>query len=428
MIEADCQLPSRAQEVKPRRAYRKFDNPSSDPKERMRAYQKAYREKHQDYWRDWRAKPENVVKYGPKITAAQPCHNCGALKSKIPSGQWKCLACQNARNLRKLEWEKMMAGVQSRREQKTASKAQRNEAAAAIRAGRLAEKARREAERRFIAIRPSGLVDGVQFTERELSRFWSCVEKTETCWNWTGPMEGNSGLFSWAGGNDAKAHRVSFFLHFGPPGELLLERACRNTRCVRPDHIAEQDIEAIKAEAAAFRAAHKPITPSGNKPLPELTPEIIERFWSKVDKSGECWRWTGTTDDDGYGRFQIRQVNFPAHRIAFFLHNGYINDWLQVHHSCDSPFCVRGAHLSQGDNQRNILDSIERQRLLSEPFMRREILPTAAQSQEIRTLSANGVRDAVLSLKYGVSLDVIRGIRSGEYIAPCDMDGQLLLL
>ncbi|MGN6754951.1 MAG: hypothetical protein ACTHMJ_01035, partial [Thermomicrobiales bacterium] len=28
---------------------------------------------------------------------------------------------------------------------------------------------------------------------------------------------------------------------------------------------------------------------------------IAERFWEKVDRSGECWLWTGTLDGHGYG-------------------------------------------------------------------------------------------------------------------------------
>jgi hypothetical protein len=26
------------------------------------------------------------------------------------------------------------------------------------------------------------------------------------------------------------------------------------------------------------------------------------RFWARVDKSGECWLWTGPRDKDGYGK------------------------------------------------------------------------------------------------------------------------------
>ena len=32
---------------------------------------------------------------------------------------------------------------------------------------------------------------------------------------------------------------------------------------------------------------------SKTKPIPALTPEQVERFWSKVDRRGndDCWEW-----------------------------------------------------------------------------------------------------------------------------------------
>lgn len=31
--------------------------------------------------------------------------------------------------------------------------------------------------------------------------------------------------------------------------------------------------------------------------------KILTRFWEKIDRSGECWLWTGKTMAWGYGRF-----------------------------------------------------------------------------------------------------------------------------
>lgn len=41
-----------------------------------------------------------------------------------------------------------------------------------------------------------------------------------------------------------------------------------------------------------------------------------ERFWSKVDLSGECWVWTGTKAG-GYGRFYLNRRMMPAHRYSW---------------------------------------------------------------------------------------------------------------
>lgn len=32
-----------------------------------------------------------------------------------------------------------------------------------------------------------------------------------------------------------------------------------------------------------------------------------ERFWAKVDKSGECWLWTSAISPGGYGAFWLNK-------------------------------------------------------------------------------------------------------------------------
>lgn len=79
-----------------------------------------------------------------------------------------------------------------------------------------------------------------------------------------------------------------------------------------------------------------------------------ERFWSRVDKSGECWLWKGVIiQRGGYGHFYDDDQRLKrAHRVAWELTHGVIPDGV-VCHSCDRPACVHPAHLfigSQGDN------------------------------------------------------------------------------
>jgi hypothetical protein len=68
------------------------------------------------------------------------------------------------------------------------------------------------------------------------------------------------------------------------------------------------------------------------------------RFWSKVDKSGECWTWTGAVTM-GYGVFRIGEGNRVAHRVSYEWKNGAIPEGAEVDHMCFTRGCVNPDHL-----------------------------------------------------------------------------------
>lgn len=70
-------------------------------------------------------------------------------------------------------------------------------------------------------------------------RFWRFVERTETCWIWTGAMAPQGyGKFSSDARQCVGAHRYSWVLHYGPvpPGHYV-SQSCGVRACVRPDHL-----------------------------------------------------------------------------------------------------------------------------------------------------------------------------------------------
>ena len=96
----------------------------------------------------------------------------------------------------------------------------------------------------------------------------------------------------------------------------------------------------------------------------------IERFWARVNKrSGyiapymdtECWEWTGGSYR-GYGRLQVNNKRWGAHRFAYTLAFGQIDDALLVCHRCDNPGCVRPDHLFAGTHSDNTRDMMEKGR------------------------------------------------------------------
>jgi len=70
-------------------------------------------------------------------------------------------------------------------------------------------------------------------------RFWSKVNRTQTCWLWTGRLDVDGyGNFTVRKGQTEKAHRVAFKLKKGPvPVGLLVLHRCDVPACVRPKHL-----------------------------------------------------------------------------------------------------------------------------------------------------------------------------------------------
>ena len=65
----------------------------------------------------------------------------------------------------------------------------------------------------------------------EAERFWSKVNKTETCWLWTGALTGRGYGHFWLNGHMVQAHR---FAYGDISPDLQLDHLCRVRTCVRP--------------------------------------------------------------------------------------------------------------------------------------------------------------------------------------------------
>jgi hypothetical protein len=79
-----------------------------------------------------------------------------------------------------------------------------------------------------------------------------------------------------------------------------------------------------------------------------------ERFWSKVQKTADCWVWKASVAGPGkYGHFHVSggstaakgRVRVYAHRWSYEEVVGPIPDGLELDHLCRNPRCVNPAHL-----------------------------------------------------------------------------------
>lgn len=82
------------------------------------------------------------------------------------------------------------------------------------------------------------------------------------------------------------------------------------------------------------------------------------RFWAKVNVKGpeECWPWLAGKTKFGHGIFSIKHKWVLAHRVAFFIANGYLPDVKlkrMVMHDCEFSSCQNPKHLLDGTNRQN---------------------------------------------------------------------------
>lgn len=133
--------------------------------------------------------------------------------------------------------------------------------------------------------------------------------------------------------------------------------------------------------------------------------EFWRNFWRQVDKSGDCWIWSGLCMKAGYGEIWRHSTMLYTHRLSYEFHKGCIPDGLLVLHECDNPPCVNPDHLFLGTYLDNVRDMINkgRQGVVPRGEKARHSKLTTEQVLEIREAYASGRNTQVeLARIYGI--------------------------
>lgn len=117
------------------------------------------------------------------------------------------------------------------------------------------------------------------------------------------------------------------------------------------------------------RACHRYASAKSRAKLPKkpryrkLPTDPIPRFWARVEKTSNCWLWTGTkSKSGGYGLLSVNGKYVRAHRFSFELHKKALGHKMEACHHCDNPPCVNPEHLFEGTHRDNMLDMKRKQR------------------------------------------------------------------
>lgn len=146
-----------------------------------------------------------------------------------------------------------------------------------------------------------------------------------------------------------------------------------------------------------------------------LTERDETRFWSKVDRSRDCWGWTASVQPTGHGLFGLggRAGGMVlAHRVAWTLANGPIPEGMNVCHSCDNPPCVNPAHLWLGTQADNLADMRRKGRGYITPTG--ESHPRARLTDDqVAHIRVSRERPGLLAARYGISREYVWQLRRG---------------
>lgn len=143
---------------------------------------------------------------------------------------------------------------------------------------------------------------------------------------------------------------------------------------------------------------------------------ILNRFWSKVDKSivSGCWIWKAYKNPAGYGQVRVKTIAYLAHRFSYELAFGPIPPTINVLHKCDNPPCVNPDHLFLGTLTDNNQDMCRKGRHgknvgesghLKKPRKGNKL--TYSQVCEIRQRAKAGIRYDKLAEDYKVGASLV---------------------
>lgn len=126
-----------------------------------------------------------------------------------------------------------------------------------------------------------------------------------------------------------------------------------------------------------------------------------EAFWRYIDKSGDCWLWTGSYARGG-GRMSTtrdgKSYTVSARRFSYELHRGTIPDRATIELSCANPLCCNPDHLYL--------------QVPREAIVKREYRPRLTQDQiaEIKRMKSPNVTDREIAERFDVPRQTISRI------------------
>lgn len=127
-----------------------------------------------------------------------------------------------------------------------------------------------------------------------------------------------------------------------------MNSACVISGCDRPIYVVSRGLCSVHYNRTF---THGTSEPEGLR----IVGNDLARFWSKVEKTDNCWGWKGkTVSTGGYPQFSINRRQKLAHRISYEWFVGPIPEGFEVDHLCRNIRCVNPAHLEAVTGSENL--------------------------------------------------------------------------
>lgn len=108
----------------------------------------------------------------------------------------------------------------------------------------------------------------------------------------------------------------------------------------------ERNRQRERDRRAALRAANP-----GRRPWKQT----MEHVLSRVDRSGECWLWTGAKTTRGYGNVGWHRRVCRVHRLVYEYMIGPIPEGYELDHLCRVHACCNPEHLEAVTHRENVM-------------------------------------------------------------------------
>jgi hypothetical protein len=84
--------------------------------------------------------------------------------------------------------------------------------------------------------------------------------------------------------------------------------------------------------------------------------ELLDKW---LDKTGDCWLWTGDTWK-GYGKTAYKGKKWMAHRLSYTFYVEEIDPTTVIHHKCANRTCCNPDHLQAVSHIDNVAEMMGR--------------------------------------------------------------------